>query len=437
MALNPFSTSSSTTPPTTTTDTTTSTPTLTSTTTSLGLGPGPVTSPSATSSSVSSSVATTSSSVPTSTSTTTTTPTPTTSTTPLLPVTTTSSTPLFPTTSVASVTTSTSIVAVTASTAATPTVSTTHSNKSFFQNTGAVAGVFTVVGLIVVALIIAFCTNIFRRRRQRQFDRETEEAATEAANAPAPTFLDDENDIYGPPVPAGSSAYHDSGGYNDHPNYAYPAENNNGGYSDVSSHGTYSQPPMSHPESYNMRELSPPPQELYGVPYAPSNAGQAGVGVARARSTLLSSRASPGADPSLAFASGLQEGSTPYPAFAGPGAYATGAYGADGVKRGMSLSHSQSPPPQLQPGYNPHEELYNSHSHQQDIARNPSATTYGTSATYVSGAPSPKPYNVEPVHEHSREESVYDGDEGLAYGGYEEDDEQEHTGQRVLKVANE
>ena len=40
----------------------------------------------------------------------------------------------------------------------------------FFSNKGAVAGVFTVVGLVALALIIALATNVIRRRRAKKFD---------------------------------------------------------------------------------------------------------------------------------------------------------------------------------------------------------------------------------------------------------------------------
>ncbi|KAI9070236.1 hypothetical protein FKP32DRAFT_16034 [Trametes sanguinea] len=61
---------------------------------------------------------------------------------------------------------------------------------SFFHNTGAVAGVFTVVGLAALAIVIALVTNAMRRRRAKKLDREIAEAAAEAAHAPA--FVDDD-----------------------------------------------------------------------------------------------------------------------------------------------------------------------------------------------------------------------------------------------------
>ncbi|KAG6917187.1 hypothetical protein DXG01_003530 [Tephrocybe rancida] len=272
-----------------------------------------------------------------------------------------------------------------------------YGSRCFFQNTGAVAGVFTVVGLIALALLIALITNIIRRRRAKRFNREVEEAAAEAANAPAPIFLSDDNDYH----------HHQSG---------YGADA--GGYSDDASHGTYSQPPMSQTrESYGMRDAGPAPGELYG------SGGAAGVGVARARSTR---------DPG-AFASGLQEGATPYPAFAGPGAYQSGVYGntdhtgmktdlleatgvgvgagaGTGVGRGMSLNHYPSQP---QVYYDQSQQRYP--NPQQDLLRNPSATaSQYTGTTLASASPPPKELQSYTAHYASGPGP----DEGDAYGGY-------------------
>jgi len=173
----------------------------------------------------------------------------------------------------------------------------TSKPKSFLQNTGAVAGTFTVVGIIVIAIVIAIITAVLRRRRARRFDREIAEAAAEAATAPVPVFLDDEDDNYGPGYGAG--------GY---------GANAGGGYSDVSSHGTYGQPAMSQ-ESYGMSERPGPGpggvfdhNAMYGAGAA---AGAAGIGVARARSTRDGG----------GYAAALNEGGSPYPAFAAPQHY--------------------------------------------------------------------------------------------------------------------
>lgn len=143
------------------------------------------------------------------------------------------------------------------------------------------------MGLIGAVILIALIVNCIRRRRAQEFDREIAEAAAEAAAVRAPAFLDDETENYGPGY-SGASAY--------------------GKYSDVS-HGTYSQPPMS--EAYNMRQMGPGPGDIYDTSVytaaaaVGAGAGAAGIGVARARSRRD-------------FAAGLQEGTSPYPAFAGP-----------------------------------------------------------------------------------------------------------------------
>ncbi|KAG6852711.1 hypothetical protein C0991_009638 [Blastosporella zonata] len=391
-----------------------------------------------------------------------------TTTTPLLTTTTITSASTGTTNTAANIVTTTSVIAVTPTLAPATGTPAAGTSKGFFQNTGAVAGVFTVVGLIILALLIALITNIIRRRRAKQFDREVEEAAAEAAKAPAPIFLDDDgDDYYNPQQQQQHTGYSPSNGYSASNGYGGVAE----GYSDVSSHGTYSQPPLSQ-ETYGMREMGPAPGELYS--------GAAGVGVARARSTRDG-----------AFATGLQEGATPYPAFAGPGAYQSGAYGAGGgganadlldatgmgvgagvgagggLGRGMSLNHHSIPPHpaalatgytgydlQSQPGYypNPYPQ-----QQQQDLSRNTSAYTGTTLAS--SSSPPPKEQQSYGAHYASRPGAVHEQEEGEqdAYGGYmdepqhpdalrkesvgsyydEDEEEGEGRGARVLKVANE
>ncbi|KAH6899149.1 hypothetical protein BKA70DRAFT_740646 [Coprinopsis sp. MPI-PUGE-AT-0042] len=207
-----------------------------------------------------------------------------------------------------------------------PTTTLESGGKSFFQNTGAVAGVFSVVGLIVLALIIAFIVNGIRRRKAKKFDREIEAAAREAAAAQPPVgFLDDDDDAedrYNRGYSGGSGGAVSSG-----------AGGGYGAYSDVSSHGTYSQPPMhSGPvggasgEAYNMREIGSTsggymggggtgggggvsPGEVFDYAATGGAAGAAGIGVARARSMK-------GANAN--YGQALQDGSTPYAAFSAP-----------------------------------------------------------------------------------------------------------------------
>ncbi|KAG1842695.1 hypothetical protein C8R48DRAFT_837907 [Suillus tomentosus] len=198
----------------------------------------------------------------------------------------------------ASVYTSTSggvvITSVTYVTVATSTPSsandTATSSNSFFSNTGAVAGVFTVVGLIVIAIFIAIVTNAVRRRRAKKFDRDVAEAAAEAAASSRSPFDD----------------------------YAYSNNGGSGGgypYSDTT-HGTFGQAPMNLPsDTYGMSEMTQyDPYAAGAVSLATAN-----VGRTRSRQDSETHRA-----PGIA---GVGAGNlarepsrrTPYHAFAGPG----------------------------------------------------------------------------------------------------------------------
>ena len=183
----------------------------------------------------------------------------------------------------------------------------------FFQNKGAVAGVFTVVGLAVVVLIVVLATNAVRRRRARKFDADVQAAAEEAARSPRYPF----DDYLDDPDAGGAAA-----------GYAAAAGlgRTSGGtraYSDVESHGTYNQPPMSHynGESYNMSEFPGGTAATYGdlnrqrstrdaAPSEYSGAGIAGFGASGGQGNFGS-------------------GQTPYNAFAGPG----GGYGLPEIGR--------------------------------------------------------------------------------------------------------
>jgi len=151
--------------------------------------------------------------------------------------------------------------------------------------------------LIVLAILIALITNGVRRRRAKKFDDEITAATHDAANTQVPNFGYDDEFHSG-----GTAAY---------------GTNNGAKFSDIS-HGTYAQPPMGVSESYGMRELpphgpGPAPGEYFdavgtGHGADAAVAGAAGIGVARARSMRDGS-----------YAAGLQEGASPYPAFAFPG----------------------------------------------------------------------------------------------------------------------
>ena len=103
------------------------------------------------------------------------------------------------------------------------------SSKGFFENTGAVAGTFSVVGLVGLGILIFIITTVIRRRRAEKFDEDVALAAAEAAaTAHNPDF-----DDYGY-----SSSGHNVAGY---------------GYAD-----TYAQEPAKFPptrEAYGMSEV--------------------------------------------------------------------------------------------------------------------------------------------------------------------------------------
>ena len=236
-----------------------------------------------------------------------------------------------------------------------------------------------------------------------------------------------------------------------------------GAFSDVSSHGTYAQPPMSHHESYGMREIAP--GDVYD-PYgtgtgAAVSAGAAGIGVARARSTRDGGMHNPAAQ--------FQEGGTPYAAFAGPG-YAPDMYANGGAGRntadlleaagmgnhlggaGANLARNPtnggngyynqaspypSPPPNRSPSSHGHgnefgyvgqpgqgstggtqyypADSYSSHSH------NGAAAGYAYS-TNASPPPLPNQGQPQPQQYYGRHDALNEEDEDAAYGGYVAED---------------
>jgi hypothetical protein len=95
-----------------------------------------------------------------------------------------------------------------------------------------VAGVFTVVGLVCLAILVALITNAIRRRRAQKFDRDVAEAAREAAAA----------------------AHASPPNFHDFDDYGYNADQSV--YTD-NTHGSYGQQPLqpSGYESYNMADL--------------------------------------------------------------------------------------------------------------------------------------------------------------------------------------
>ncbi|KAJ3814142.1 hypothetical protein F5876DRAFT_73228 [Lentinula aff. lateritia] len=181
----------------------------------------------------------------------------------VLPNSSTSSTPLF-TTSIQITTVSnsgTQTITVTnsitpassASSSTSSLASDSSSSSSFWSNKGAVAGTFTVVALVGVAIIIWVIILSIRRRRAHKFDQENEAAAAEAAYATAPAFLDDDDHpiyrrdyLHAGDMSSGGYSGYEGGG----PIYA-------GAVPSASSHGTFNQPPMGiQPnENYPMAEF--------------------------------------------------------------------------------------------------------------------------------------------------------------------------------------
>lgn len=70
--------------------------------------------------------------------------------------------------------------------------SSAHGGSGFFDNAGAVAGTFVVVGLAVAAGILVFSWLALRRRRRQRLDRDVSAAAAAAAAANQPRFEDDD-----------------------------------------------------------------------------------------------------------------------------------------------------------------------------------------------------------------------------------------------------
>lgn len=70
------------------------------------------------------------------------------------------------------------------------------SSSSFFNNHGAVAGVFVVVGLAVVAILGALGLLFYRRRRRQRIDREVTAAAAAASAAASRSPLDEVDDVH-------------------------------------------------------------------------------------------------------------------------------------------------------------------------------------------------------------------------------------------------
>lgn len=221
-------------------------------------------------------------------------------------------------------------------------------SKGFFANHGAVAGVFSVAGVLALILAVVLLTNAVRRRRARKFDAEIEAAAREAAHADIHLPNDDDDEFN-----FGARSV-----YTDH------------------THGTYSQAPLKAAEAYTMAEL-PAMGDPYGAAgvgsgYAGAGVGAGGAGMAgvgggnlnRSRSTTQ-----------------------PYNAFAGPQVHAA--------------TTGYNPDPYAQPTTNAQMGLLEAAGvagTQANLARAPS----GAASRLVGGAPSASP-SSSPDDEHAHD----------------------------------
>ncbi|EJD53995.1 hypothetical protein AURDEDRAFT_148747 [Auricularia subglabra TFB-10046 SS5] len=153
--------------------------------------------------------------------------------------------------------------------------------KGFFANKGAVTGTFTVVGVIVAALALAFIMMAVRRRRAKQLDQEVAEAAA-IQRGFGVGFADDDDDrrpLGGAAVyarPSMSTAHrvstHESG---------YGAPSQYSGYSN-GYQVQYGQPVAAPYAAYQNGAYAQPPPPAPVEPdvyaYNPGEGGFAGVG---------------------------------------------------------------------------------------------------------------------------------------------------------------
>ena len=122
------------------------------------------------------------------------------------------------------------------------------SSNAFFNNTGAVAGTFVVVGLVVVGILFALGLLCFRRRRRQRLDREVTAAAVAASTAAQRSPLDEGDDVHSSSGPT-SVSYPSTVNHNMAQYAAYGASYGAaGGYDPyaVQGHQPYSDHPAQH-----------------------------------------------------------------------------------------------------------------------------------------------------------------------------------------------
>jgi len=182
-------------------------------------------------------------------------------------------------------------------------------SDGFFENTGAVAGVFVVLGLALTAGVLAFVFFMLRRRRRQRLDRDVAAAAAAAAagahHSHRSAFDDDgydeekmanpaqtqyggyyaATDIHGQPQPAmGQYDYEDPTGGYDHyaTNLPLPGDRTStataaglAGFGAQSAQANYSNQNMySHPEGYEEVMDHQDYNAISTAPYAQVQEGQ-------------------------------------------------------------------------------------------------------------------------------------------------------------------
>lgn len=85
-------------------------------------------------------------------------------------------------------------------------------NNSFFDNTGAVAGTFVVVGLVTAGIALGLAFFFLRRKKRRQLDEDLRVAAGGAGDGGAGVnrFAGEDDDPFAPGAGSGSEGHHSS-----------------------------------------------------------------------------------------------------------------------------------------------------------------------------------------------------------------------------------
>lgn len=266
--------------------------------------------------------------------------------------------------------------------------------------------------MVGLAALIFIATTFLRKRRRKQFEKDVDAAAAEAAATShrGEEFYDDETGYNGG---SGTGAYGN----------LYAPSTLTGPYSD-GSHGVYTSPPMPlSPETYPMSDMALYPE----YPSASDGGalalgGAAGVGAAMARNRSMTS------------GGGHEE---PYAAYAGP----PGGLYDYSVQPG-------APPPQNLRYRNPGSSQDHGEEEVVGAGRNVSPTStaprppsesyasHYASSTAPITPPESDPFRRATMMQPPPMPNPYGGDEYPERESYEDESEQDHRA-KVLKVANE